>query len=188
MLLSRIAKSLIIMYAMKNYGNPSKGVFHVQPHYFYKFVLIVPNQLRLRSFPFAFVFESPMARFFVPVVLLLSIARKYFRKYAWTSRTNRWLRHWSWSRMFFDTFGIVLGTGGSSVVRAKTRPEKAMIFLASCLSVVAGLLCSGLVFQAITLNTYAPVIDSLAELNKTNFDIIIPNEMDQNLIAWFKSQ
>lgn len=127
-------------------------------------LLIVPYQIDKKFGEFllwTFLRQSPLVNVWTIAILLLTGARKCI-----------WPKH-NLIALFFETFGISFGMTSSKPGR--NRSENILLFFISIFAMLSGILCSGIIFQQLTVSTYSPAIQSIENLEQyPHIDIITP--------------
>lgn len=125
--------------------------------------------------------RSPLFRVWAIAIGVSSLARALFRRYsAQARRSDENQRPNAFVYISFNTFGLSFGMTGAHGVT--NRSEQLIALFVSLFAILAGIFCTGIIFEqftitsnAVTINTVDDLIDH-KELNiYLPFDFFVPN-------------
>lgn len=146
--------------------SPQEELF-LYPHYFADIVLVVPAIKKGKTNISNIILESPLVNVWAKVILIVSCARIFLRLLANANETQNELAY-----IIFNTFGISFGT--TDMTGAKSRPEILLVFFLNLFAILAGCLCSGMLFEQFTFESDTPLINSLDDIaNHTEFKMTV---------------
>lgn len=154
--------------------------YQLYPHTYAKYVVIVPNRLNKKSEIMDLIYKSPLLNVWTITIILITILRKLFQ---YTTRKKKR----TFTELLINTFGMSFGTTSDSKI--KNRPEQILLLFLSIFSLLAGIFCSGELFQQYSTYSYSSAINSLEDLSNTDIIVLIPTGYISNeTIDWLKKQ
>lgn len=163
-----------------SYDLANKNLLKLYPHDVENYVLVVPNIRQKDLTIWQSILNFPLLNVWALVIAIFCIFRKSIRL-IYKSRQQ------SVTEIFFNTFGLSFGTTDPSNVN--TFPENTLILFLGIFCVLAGNLCTGYLFQQMTVFDYKPEINHLTDLNKyPNLSVYMRKPYNERIIKWVQTQ
>lgn len=149
------------------------------PHSEIEYVIVLPNIEISNSVIFTTLARSPLFTVWALIIVLVSILRKILQRLAVTTlRKPR-----SYNDLFFDSFGRAFGT--TIIETIDIRSERVLLVAMSLVTILAGILCSGMLIEKFYSKRYAPSIQTIEELKASRYTLTIPSTFEVNNKNWF---
>lgn len=138
-----------------------EGDIRLYPHDFVEYSFLVPNDRVPQNDIMDKFLNSPFFSVWASSIGFFAVFRLIFRKLSNhienTSDSQNDLVY-----IVFDTIGLIFGT--TSAHGIQSRAELVIVLFVSVFCLVAGIGCTGFLFEQLTVSNSVPVINSIAEL------------------------
>lgn len=133
------------------------------PHDFTEYVILVPNDRIIQSHVMDKLLNSPLFTVWASAIGLFTIIRICMRHFLMVKRICKsYVSRNDIVYILFNTFGLSFGTTSAHGVHTQT--EMIVVFIVSIFCLFAGNLCTGFLFEKLTLGKSSPFINSFQEL------------------------
>lgn len=120
-----------------------------------KLVIVTPIDYASTSISLLSIVKSPLVNVWALTILLFTSLRKLLQKCT-ASIPRRFVD------LLFETFGIVFGTASGSAIY--NRPERVLVLFLLLAAWLAGIFCTGMLFEKLSIAQLTPRISNLSEL------------------------
>lgn len=145
------------------YFDEAWGFACLYPHDFTEYVILVPNDRIVVSAVMDKLLESPLLTVWASAICLFTIMRIFMRNFQLDRRIGKsHVKRNDFVYIVFNTFGLSFGTTSPHGVH--TQAEMIIVLLISIFCLLAGNLCTGFIFEQLTLTISLPAINSFQEL------------------------
>lgn len=149
------------------------------PHTEIEYVIVLPNIENRNSVIFTTFVRSPLFSVWAIIIILVSIIRKILQRLAVTPPE----KERSYNDLFFDSLGRAFGT--TIIEKIDIRSERVLLVAMSLVTVLAGILCSGMLIEKFYSNRYTPIVQTIDELKASGYTITISKTFDSVVKSWF---
>lgn len=132
-----------------NEADDISSIFGIQ-----KLVIIVP--LEWKSWSITTLVKSPLFNVWTAAIITVTFLRMGLQKCIYHRQSRSLLD------LFFDTFGLIFGTASGRPI--DNRPERMLMLFLAFGALLAGILCTGILFEQFTTKQRTPTINSLSDL------------------------
>lgn len=162
------------------------GDMPLYPNEYESFVIVVPNILHSHSSFFKTLLSTPLVNIWVLAISIFSLGRKALRTLI-GSHSN------SFIEIFFNTFGMSFSATSQTPRRGSAadtnRPERVLVLFLSIFAMLAGILCSGMLFQQFTTTAKLSSIKSLEDLGEhLELEIWMLSDLHISTELWLNEQ
>lgn len=147
------------------------------PYRYVKYVVVVPRTLETASMDWQSVIRSPLFCVWSTMIFLFTALRKLLQHFAGPTDTI--------SDIFFDTFAMSFGMAGHR--RIHNRPERILLTFLYFVAMLAGIICSGMLFNQFTMAQGKASINTLKELEASKLPIMMPDCFGPGVIKWWNN-
>lgn len=140
------------------------------PHKSVEYVIVVPNRKAATSVLLMSVVRSPLISVWLNVIVVVTLLRIVFQKRALKNRTSK---KRNWSELFFDSVGRAFGT--STIAKIEDLSERVLLLGMSFFALLAGIICSGMLFEKFSSNQYSQIVSSIDDLKGSGYIFMVPN-------------
>lgn len=155
---------------------------NIFPHTVIEYVIVLPNFEISNSIIFTTLVRSPLFTVWAFIIILVSILRKILQRFAVTPlRKPR-----SYNDLFFDSMGRAFGT--TIIETIDIRSERVLLVAMSLVTVLAGILCSGMLIEKFYSKRYTPSVQTIEELKTSGYTITIPDTFEISIKNWFSER
>lgn len=155
----------------------------IYPHDYIEYVIVVANRKATTSVILLSIVRSPLISVWSIVIVVVTVFRVVFQKLTGRIRTTT---QRSWSDLFFDSMGRAFGT--NIIATINHRPERVLLLGMSFFSVLAGIICSGMLFENCSTYQYSQIVNSIDDLKVSGYEIIVPNRFPSVTISLFQER
>lgn len=148
------------------------------PHDYDNFVIIVPNLLKEHNNLINIIIDSPLVNVWAITICIVTIVRCIF-KYILKNSND-------WMYTFIETYGISFGT--TSAAKSTKLSDQIIVLFLSIFSLIAGIFCSGILFQQYATVSFEPRINTLDDIAKAQYHIFVPREHITNETKYWLQQ
>lgn len=157
--------------------------YELYPHDLETYIIVVPNLLQRKSTLFLSILQMPLLNVWAVAIILFAISRKIIRSVQ-KSKLN------DFTEILFNTFGLSFGTAGQSASTTLiSSSEQLLVLFLSLFSMLAGILCSGILFKEYATSSLISKINSLEDLGRNpEIEVVMPPTLDISTEKWLKEQ